>query len=160
MELTFENHPCNPVKTPMISGMKVHIYGEGEPTENANLYCQMVGSVMHAAVYICPDITFVANKLSQYNVDPSTAYMHAAKYLLQYLKGSINLRIPYSERIEDLTPITYADVSYASNLNHSKFMIGYVIMLRGGAVSYCTCKQGNVLRRSRICCPVSVTLYL
>jgi hypothetical protein len=87
---------CNSVKTPAIAGMKLHIRKEGEPTANANLYRQMVGSMMHAAVYTRPDIAFVANKLSQYDADPSAAHMHAAKHLLRYLKGSIDLGITYS----------------------------------------------------------------
>jgi hypothetical protein len=109
----------------------------------------IVGSMMHAAVYTRPDIAFVANKLSQYNADPSAAHMHAAKHLLRYLKGSIDLGITYSAGIGgieegDLTPITYADAYYASDLDDNKSMTGYVIMINGGAVSYHACKQGNV----------------
>jgi Reverse transcriptase (RNA-dependent DNA polymerase) len=146
----FHKMDCNSVKTPAIAGMKLHIREEGGPTANANLYGQMVGSIMHAAVYTRPDIAFVANKVSQYNADPSAAHMHAAKHLLRYLKGSIDLGITYSagiegiERIGHLTPITYADASYASDLDDSKSTMGYVIMFNGGAVSYRACKQGNV----------------
>jgi hypothetical protein len=77
---------------------------------NANLY-EIVGSVMHAVVYTCPDIAFVADKLSQYNVDPSAAYIHAGKSLLRNLKGSINMGNIFSTGIGDLMPITYADAS-------------------------------------------------
>jgi Reverse transcriptase (RNA-dependent DNA polymerase) len=142
----FHMMDCNSVKTPAIAGMKLHIREEGEPTADANLYRQMVGSMMHAAVYTRPDIAFVANKLSQYNTDTSAAHMHAAKHLLRYLKRSIDLGITYSASagIGDLTPITYADASYASDLDDSKSTTGYVIMLNGGAVSYRACKQGNV----------------
>jgi hypothetical protein len=111
----------------------------------------MVGSIMHATVYTYPDITFVVKKLSQYGADPSAAHMHAAKHLLQYLKGFIDFGIIYSvsasagiEGIRNLTLITYADVSYVSDLDDSKSITGYVIMLNGGAVSYHACKQGNV----------------
>jgi hypothetical protein len=104
--------------------------------------------MIHAVVYILPDIAFVANKLSQYNADPSATHIHAAKHLLQYLKGSIDLGITYSIGIEgiggDLTPITYADASYVSDLDDSKSMTGYVIMLNEEVVSYYACKQGNV----------------
>jgi hypothetical protein len=109
--------------------------------------------MIYAAVYIRPDIAFVANKLSQNNVDPYTAYMYAAKHLLWYLKGSIDLEITYFVSIGtvgiegiggDLTPIIYVNASYASDFNDSKSMTNYVIMLNGGAVSYYACKQGNV----------------
>jgi hypothetical protein len=76
--------------------------------------------------------------------------MHAAKHLPRHLKGSIDLGITYSVSagIEgiggNLKPITYADASDASDLDDSKSMTGYVIMINGGAVSYCACKQGNV----------------
>jgi hypothetical protein len=109
--------------------------------------------MMHAAVCTRPDIAFVANKLSQYNADPSVAHMHAAKCLLRYLKGSINLGITYSASAsagiegisgDYLMPITYADASYASDLDDSKSTTGYVVMLNGGAVPYRACKQGNV----------------
>jgi hypothetical protein len=70
--------------------------------------------------------------ISQYNVDPFIICMHATKCLLQYLKGSINLRIMYFmfirtvgiEGIKDLKSITYTDVSYMSNLNDIKFITG------------------------------------
>jgi Reverse transcriptase (RNA-dependent DNA polymerase) len=71
----FHMMDCNSVKMPAIAGMKLHIREEGEPTANANLYRQMVGSMMHADVYTRPDIAFVANKLSQCNADPSAAHM-------------------------------------------------------------------------------------
>jgi hypothetical protein len=138
---------CNPVKTPAITGMKLHIHEEGQPTANANLYHQIVGSIMDTVVYTCPDIAFVADKLSQYNADPSSARMHAAKHLLRYLKGSIDPGITYSVGIEGighLTPITYADASYASDLDDSKSTTGYTIVLNGGAASYHACKRGNV----------------
>jgi hypothetical protein len=78
--------------------------------------------------------------------------MNAAKHLLRYLKWSIDLGITYSASagiegiggIGHLTPITYTDASYASDLDDSKSTTGYVIMLNGGAVSYHACKQGNV----------------
>jgi hypothetical protein len=110
----------------------------------------MVGSMMHATVYTSSDIAFVAKKLSQYNRDPSAVYMHAAKYPLWYLKGSIDLGIAYSAGIEGiggighLTPIMYANAFYVSDLDDSKSTTGYIIMLNGGAVPYCTCKQSNV----------------
>jgi hypothetical protein len=114
----------------------------------------MVGFMMHAVVYIRLDIAFVANKLSQYNADPSAVHMHAAKHLLRYLKESIDLGITYStsastgiegiEGIGDLIPITYANASYASDLDDSKSITDYIIMLNGEVVCYCTCKQSNV----------------
>jgi hypothetical protein len=130
----FHMMDCDSVKMLAIAGIKLYICEEGEPTANANLYCQMVGSMMHATVYTCLHITFVANKLSQYNVDPSVVHMHTTKHLLQYLKGSIDLEIIYSIGIEDLTPITYTNVSYASDLDDSKSTTDYVIMINGGAI--------------------------
>jgi hypothetical protein len=132
---------CNLVKTPTIAGMKLHIYEEGEPTANANLYRQIVESIMHAAVYTHLDIALVANEQSQYNADPAAAHVHAAKHLLRYLKGFIHLGITNPVGIEgDFMPITYADASYASDLDNSKSMTGYIIMINGGAVSYHACK--------------------
>jgi hypothetical protein len=55
---------CNFIKTPAIAGMKLHIREEEEPTVKPNLYHQMVGSIMHAAVYTRLDIAFIINKLS------------------------------------------------------------------------------------------------
>jgi hypothetical protein len=127
--------------------MKLHIHEQGKSTVNSNLYRQIFGSIMHAGVYTRLDIAFVTNKLSQYNADCSAAHTHTAKHLLRYLKGSIDLGITYSTSAGiggDLTPITYADAFYASDLDDSKSTTGYVIMINGGAVSYHACKQGNV----------------
>jgi hypothetical protein len=61
--------------------MKRHIREEiDSSTADTNPYRQIIGSVMHVAVYTCPDIAFVASKLAQYIADTFAAHRHAAKH--------------------------------------------------------------------------------
>jgi hypothetical protein len=113
---------------PALAETKLHICEEGESTEKTN-------------------------KMSQYNADPSAAHMRAAaKYLLRYLDGRNHVF-----QGGDLMPISYADASCASDIDGSKSTTGYVAIIKGGAVSYYGCKQGNlilILSRSRTCRPM------
>jgi hypothetical protein len=55
---------------------------------------------------------------------------------------SINLGITYSAGISgDLTPIMYADTSYASDINDSKYITGDLMMINGEVTCKCPVPQ-------------------
>jgi len=59
-----------------------------------NFQC-LVGSLIYLAVCMCPDITYVAMALGQYNSAPTHAHLLAAKGVLQYLAGSFKFSLEY-----------------------------------------------------------------
>ena len=69
-----------------------------------------------------PDISFVVEQLNRYNSDPQIIHIRTAKLVLQYLKGTMSLRLIYrrdaAHLIESYKPhgiIGYADSNYAGN---------------------------------------------
>ncbi|KAL5564171.1 hypothetical protein UlMin_027335 [Ulmus minor] len=59
----------------------------GDDLEDATVYRRLVGKLLYLAL-TRPDISYSVNRLSQFLVQPKTSHMHAAKRVLQYLKGS------------------------------------------------------------------------
>src|SRR5216117_3428871 len=58
-------------------------------------YQELSGSLNHAAVFSRQDIAFAVSKLSQFNSDPMETHMKVARWVLAYLKGTINYSIVY-----------------------------------------------------------------
>ena len=45
-----------------------------------------------------PDICYVVNTLSQFMVEPKRAHWEAAKHVLRYLRGTVELGLKYTHR--------------------------------------------------------------
>ena len=139
----FDMQDANPVKTPTLSSVKLHKRKDDEDAADAELFRQIVGSCMHASVYIRTDIAYIVNKLSQYYSDPSIYHLQAAKHVLRYLKGCPDLGILFRAGSEEI-PKLFADASYATDADDSKSTSGYVAMYNGGVISHASQKQKNV----------------
>ena len=88
---------CNAVKSPCDSRASyLHRRTDTEAPSDGELYRSMTSSVLHLAVWTRPDIAWITNKLCQFNSDPSELHMSAAKHLLRYIQGTIDLSITYS----------------------------------------------------------------
>ncbi|XP_036138913.1 uncharacterized protein LOC114255139 [Monomorium pharaonis] len=90
----FKMDESNPVSTPS----EVNIVLRRNEDENGNVkepadvpYRQIIGSLMYLAVGTRPDIAFAVNNLSQFLDNPSFEHWKAAKRILRYLQGTIQL---------------------------------------------------------------------
>lgn len=59
--------------------------------EIKQVYQNLIGSLMYAAIMTCPDILYAVQNLSQFSVNPGPTHLTAAKHVFQYLKGTTNL---------------------------------------------------------------------
>ncbi|KAL6346399.1 hypothetical protein AAG906_033195 [Vitis piasezkii] len=84
------------------------------------IYKQLIGSLMYITA-TRPDLMYVVCLLSRYMANPLDLHMQAAKRVLRYLKGTVELGLLY-KRGENNTS-------------------GYVFLLSGGAVSWASKKQ-------------------
>ncbi|KAI0992058.1 hypothetical protein K3495_g16128 [Podosphaera aphanis] len=91
----FSMQDCNPVSTPMESNQRLMAAANGEPRVNATLYQQIIGSIMYIATGTRPDLAYTVTHLSQYNSDPSSTHLGAAKRVLRYLKETRDLKLTY-----------------------------------------------------------------
>lgn len=140
---------CNPVKNPIVPGTKLVKEG-GEVSVNSTLFKQLIGSLMYLSV-TRPDIAFVVCLLSKFMADPKVSHMAAAKRVLRYVKGSVNLGVFYGRGAENLGIIyeknsevvlkAYTDSDYAGDTDDRRSTSGYVFLLSGGAVAWSSRKQ-------------------
>jgi len=71
--------------TPMEIGYKPHpIQAEVQPFDSRT-YPKAIGSILHAALGTCPDITYATAFLGRYATQPSTLHWEAVKHLHRYL---------------------------------------------------------------------------
>ena len=64
------------------------------------MYCSMIGSFMYL-MNMRPYIYFVVNTLIQFLTDPRHVHLIAAKYILMYLKGTVDygLKLEANQKI-------------------------------------------------------------
>ena len=65
-----------------------------------------------------PNITFAAMRLSRFNNNPTQKHIKYSKYVLQYLKGTKELKIKYNGS-SDAGLIGYSDLDWDENRHHS-----------------------------------------
>jgi len=75
--------------------------------------------------------------------NPTELHMLAAKRVLRYLKGTMELGVFYKRmNINEL--VAYTDSDYAGDIDDRRSTSGYVFLLSGGAVSWASKKQSVV----------------
>ena len=105
----------------------------------------MVGSLMYLACATRPDISFAVCKLSRFVFNPGDVHWHAVERVMRYLQGTANYGIHYSGYPTVLEG--YSDSNWISDADEMKATSGYIFTLRGGVVSWKSCKQ-TILTRS------------
>jgi hypothetical protein len=84
--------------------------------EDITQYQSLIGCINYLAIYTRPDISFSSSILLRFLVNPSPVYIKAARRVLQYLKGSIDLNISF-DNIHDseLNIQLFSDADYTSD---------------------------------------------
>ena len=60
------------------------------------LYQKLVGSLIYLAICTRPDISYAAMALGQFNANPTRAHLVAAKRVLRYLAGTVDLALKFN----------------------------------------------------------------
>ena len=145
---------CTPVSTPMMT--KLHLL---DPAPNAlpeiadddvkPLFQRLVGSLIYLAICTRPDISYAAMSLGQYNANPSRAHLIAAKHVLRYIAGTVNLALEFNFD-GGAVPATIggfiqncaiSDVDWASDESDRKSISGYCFYFMNSLVSWSAVKQ-------------------
>ena len=135
---------CNPVKTPLDASIKLHKRQDNEPPADDTLYREIVGKLNHLAIYTRPDLAQSLSKLSEFLSKPSEEHMRAAKHILRYLNGTLDLGILYSPDPASNLPEGFCDVSFDTDPDDSKSTSGWLYKLANGVISYGSNKQSCV----------------
>jgi len=134
----FKMMNANPVSTPMEANLKLVCNKSGKDKPNVP-YQSLIGSLMYLAVNSRPDIAYVTSYLSQFNTCYDLSHWTAAKRVLRYLKGTINLSLTYDSL--DLNVEGFVDADWANNQLDRKSYSGFVFKLCKGPVSWEAKKQ-------------------
>lgn len=87
--MRFEMPKCNSVTTPAEAGLKLEKDPIGKKIDST-FYKQIVGSLMYLTA-TRPDIMYSVSLRSRYTENPKEIHLLAAKRILRYLQGTIDL---------------------------------------------------------------------
>ena len=134
---------ANPVSTPVDLNVKlVADDGHIKPVEKVQ-YQSMAGSLVYASFATGPDVSQAVGVLSKFNFAPIEAHLTAAKHVLRYLKGTINLSFHYKQT-ENSDIVGFSDADWASDMDNRHSTTGNVFMMAGGAICWLSQKQSTV----------------
>jgi hypothetical protein len=131
---------CNPATTPMATDVKLCNEDGSKPTDKS-LYQSLIGSLLYLSTATRPDIAYIVGVLSRFTSAPAETHMTAAKRVLRYLKGTIELGISYSK--SSASPVGYSDASWADDDNRHSTS-GVVFMYANGPILWLSKRQSIV----------------
>ena len=146
MEEIFEQHgmaSCNPAKTPMGNNIQLLVLNEAEV--DITEYQRCIGSLMYLMIYTQPDIAYSVGVLSHYVSYPGKAHVQAVKRIFRYLQGTSQYRLEYQSDDKEASRIqVFMDSDWAGDQVDKKSISGFVVMFKGGAVSWGSKKQTSI----------------
>ena len=102
----FKMSNCNPVNTPIATGMKLSREENGDFV-NSIFFKSLVGSLRYLTITRL-DIVYGVGLVSRYMETPKESHWLAAKRILRYIKGTLNLGLFYTNG-ETAELIGYSD---------------------------------------------------
>lgn len=110
---------------------------ESELKEMENVsYSNAIGSIMYLMVSTRPDLAYALSCLSRYMSNPGMLHWQAVKWLLRYLKYSVNFGLKFSKCNDGVKLKGYVDSNYANDRDSRKSTTSYVFTLCGACVSW------------------------
>jgi hypothetical protein len=108
-------------------------------------YASAVGSLMYAMVCTRPDISHAVSMVSRYMHDPGRGHWDAVKWILRYIKGTVDVGLVYERDHRGKQECTgYVDSDYAGDLDKRRSTTGYVFTLSQAPISWRCTLQSTV----------------
>ena len=127
----------NPTKTPLPPGLSLptatdeqHALAKHYP------YRSVVGSLLYAGVVGRPDLVGPASLLACHLNRWSKEHWKAAKHLLRYVKGTLNLALVYTPEACERVLFGFADADWGGCPETFRSTTGYIFKAFGGPVSW------------------------
>lgn len=117
---------CNPVSTPMSTGIDVTKVDEMEEDTDVTSYRSLIGKLLFAASTVRMDISYAVSILSRFNNNPKKKHYQWAKHVLRYLKGTRQYGLTFKK---DNTLAIYCDADWASSTLDRRLISGYLFQL-------------------------------
>ena len=103
-------------------------------------YASAIGSIMYAMLCTRPDVCLAISLAGRYQSNPGVDHWTSVKNILKYLKRTKDMFIVYGGD-KELVVNGYVDESFDTDPDESKSQTGYVFLLNGAVVSWCSSKQ-------------------
>uniref|UniRef100_A0A7N2R0F3 Integrase catalytic domain-containing protein n=1 Tax=Quercus lobata TaxID=97700 RepID=A0A7N2R0F3_QUELO len=97
-------------------------------------YASAIGSLMYAMVYTRPDIAHAVGVVSRFMSRPGKQHWEAVKWILRYLKGSLDTCLCFTGASLKLQG--YVNADFAGDIDSRKSTTGFVFTLGGTAISW------------------------
>ncbi|KAK8948464.1 hypothetical protein KSP39_PZI005002 [Platanthera zijinensis] len=99
-------------------------------------YASTVCSLMYLMVCTSPDIAQAVGVVSRFMHDPGQGHWQAVKWILRYLKGTVDVGLVYERQQSSVgLCMSYTDSDYAGDIDRRRSTTGYLFTLAGGPVS-------------------------
>ncbi|CAL9022501.1 unnamed protein product [Prunus brigantina] len=135
-----------PASTPLATKVLLSV-SDGALLSNPTEYRELVGSLQYLTL-TRPDISFAINTVAQFMSAPRTPHLVAAKRILRYIKGTIDLGLSFTPQTAAARLSAYSDADWAGCPDSRRSTTGYVITLGTNLISWCSKKQPTVTRSS------------
>lgn len=135
---------CKPAPTPGAADSDVTDGASGEHLVDQQLFLEMVGTLLYAAISTRLDIAFAVNRLTRRMQAPTTRDAKACERVFRYLAGTKSLGLLFGRRRGDVkqqSVSAYADADWAGDKDDRKSVSGWVALLNGDPVSWSSKKQ-------------------
>lgn len=106
---------------------------DGDPLPDLEPYRRIVGQLLYLNL-TRPDISYVAQQLSQFVARPTTVHWNTTMHVLRYLKGCPSLGITYSAACT-LSLRAFSDVDWGTCKDSKRSLIEYYVFLGDGLIS-------------------------
>ena len=139
-----------PVSTPLATHFKLSASLSPQTDEEERFmasvpYSSAVGSIMYAMVCTRPDISQAVSVVSRYMANPGKTHWQAVKWILRYLRGTMNFGLIFDRDVDLSSKVTgFVDSDYAGDLDKRRSLTGYVFTLCGSAISWKATLQSTV----------------
>ena len=98
-----------------------------------------IGSIMYAILCTRPNVCLAISIAGRYFSNPGVEHWTVVKNILKYLKRTNDMFLVYGGE-KELVVNGYVDASFDTDPDDSNSQTGYVFLLNGGAVSWCSSK--------------------
>ncbi|RVW87889.1 Retrovirus-related Pol polyprotein from transposon TNT 1-94 [Vitis vinifera] len=135
----FNMNEAKPVSTPLGSHFKLSKEQSPKTEEERDYmskvpYASAIGSLMYAMVCTRPDIAHAVGVVSRFMSKPGKQHWEAVKWILRYLKGSLDTCLCFTGASLKLQG--YVDADFAGDIDSRKSTTGFVFTLGGTAISW------------------------
>jgi Reverse transcriptase (RNA-dependent DNA polymerase) len=137
---------CRPVSTPISANLKLLKLEAAESDTGA--YQSQLGAVMYAMLGTRPDLAYAVTALSQHAATPGDDHATALTHVFRYLRKHTDVKLVFTGTTGPFALTGYVDADWANDINDRRSISGFVFLLAGGAISWCSRKQKLVAQSS------------